>query len=229
MSVFSRMARRRAWAAIVLAFLLLQVGPAPVQAADQRDAELRRSGLVEPTSLEPGIRLDMRYATTNNFTGVQVYPSARCYLRADIAKRVVAAHRALTKQGLGLNLYDCYRPFSVQEAFWKIMPDERYVMQPKREDGRMVKSSKHNRGAAVDVTLVDKNGAELPMPTAFDDFTEKAHRDSTAASPEARRNSAALERAMVAQGFATIPTEWWHFDGPGWQGFEPLDLPLPDK
>jgi len=114
MSVFSRMARRRAWAAIVLAFLLLQVGPAPVQAADQRDAELRRSGLVEPTSLEPGIRLDMRYATTNNFTGVQVYPSARCYLRADIAKRVVAAHRALTKQGLGLKLYDCYRPFSVQ-------------------------------------------------------------------------------------------------------------------
>lgn len=196
---------------------------------DDRDGELRRAGMVEPTLLDSTIRLDMRYATTDNFTGVQVYPSARCYLRADIARRVVAAHRSLRRKGLGLKLFDCYRPFSVQEAFWKIMPDERYVLEPRRENGMMVKSSRHNRGAAVDASLVDRKGRELAMPTAFDDFTEKAHRDSQAASPEARRNSAVLERAMAAQGFVGLPTEWWHFDGPGWEACEPLDLPLPQK
>lgn len=218
--------------ALAVALALCCFGPALAQdrhdgLAEDRDGELRRAGLVEPTRLDPGIRLDMRYASTDNFTGKQVYPSARCYLRADIAKRVVAAHKSLRRMGLGLKLYDCYRPFSVQEAFWRIMPDERYVLEPKRENGVMVKSSRHNRGAAVDATLVDRKGRELAMPTPFDDFTEKAHRDSREASPEARRNSAVLERAMAAQGFVGLPTEWWHFDGPGWEAYEPLDLPLP--
>lgn len=224
-------ARFRARAmALAMAFVLLAATPTRAQeSADPNDAELRRIGMVEPVRLDPSIRLDMRYATTNNFTGVQVYPSARCYLREDIAKRVVAAHKSLRRKGLGLKLYDCYRPFSVQEAFWKIMPDERYVLEPKRENGVMVKSSRHNRGAAVDATLVDRKGRELAMPTEFDDFSDKAHRDSKAASPEARRNSAVLERAMAEQGFVGLPTEWWHFDGPGWEAYEPLDAPLPEK
>ena len=211
---------------VLLAFVLHLLCAAAF-AADPATERLRSAGLVEPSGLDASLVLDIRYATENNFTGKRVYPSARCFLRQDIAKRLVAAQADLRRQGLGLKVYDCYRPFSVQEVFWRIMPDERYVLEPLRKDGVMVKSSRHNRGAAVDVTLVDAQGRELPMPTAFDDFTEKAHRNSSAASPEARRNSTTLERAMQAQGFDPLPTEWWHFDGPGWQGFEPLDLPLP--
>lgn len=215
--------------ALALAVFFGIAAAAQAQPCEDRDAELRSMGLVEPIRLDPSIRLDMRYATTNNFTGVQVYPSARCYLREDVAKRVVAAHRSLRQQGLGLKLYDCYRPFSVQEMFWHIMPDSRYVLEPKRENGVIVKSSRHNKGAAVDVTLVDRKGRELAMPTPFDDFTEKAHRDSKASSPEAARNSKVLERAMAEQGFVGLPTEWWHFDGPGWEAFEPLDVDLPEQ
>jgi beta-N-acetylhexosaminidase/D-alanyl-D-alanine dipeptidase len=187
---------------------------------------LRQAGFVEPTSLDASFVLDIRYATSNNFTGRQVYPSARCYLRADIARRLVAVQAALRKQSLGLKIYDCYRPFSVQEQFWKIMPDGRYVLEPQRVNGAIVKSSRHNRGAAVDVTLVDDKGAELAMPTGYDDFTEAAHRDSPA-GPEAKKHSLLLEKAMEAQGFIPLSTEWWHFDGPGWESYEPLDLPLP--
>lgn len=214
---------------LVLAFLVALTLQATVaMAEDASDAALKQAGLVEPTQLDPSLVLDIRYATTNNFAGRQVYPSPRCYLRGDIARRLLAVQKQLRSKGLGLKVYDCYRPFSVQEDFWRIMPDERYVMQPTRDkDGRMVKSSRHNRGAAVDVTLVDKDGHELVMPTGYDDFTEKAHRGSPLASSQARKNSAVLEKAMAAQGFDPLPTEWWHFDGPGWQEYPPLDLPLP--
>jgi beta-N-acetylhexosaminidase/D-alanyl-D-alanine dipeptidase len=210
-----------------LIVLLLQMLCAVALAADNAALSLGAAGLVEPSSIDKSLVLDIRYATENNFTGKRVYPSARCFLRADVARRLVTVQKGLRGQGLGLKIYDCYRPFSVQEAFWGIMPDERYVGKPERKDGVIVKSSRHNRGAAVDVTLVDAKGKELPMPTGYDDFTEKAHRNSVAATPEARRNSQTLERAMQAQGFEPLPTEWWHFDGSGWQGFEPLDLPLP--
>ncbi len=196
-------------------------------AQDKDASALEAAGLVEPVRLAPSMLLDIRYATANNFTGQPVYPSARCFLRADIARRLSAVQARLQSQGLGLKVFDCYRPFSVQEIFWKIMPDERYVLEPVRKDGKMVKSSRHNRGAAVDVTLVDSSGAEMPMPTEYDDFSDRAHRGSPNASPEAARNSTLLEQAMKAQGFIPLSTEWWHFDGPGWEAFEPLDLPLP--
>lgn len=212
---------------IMLIALVLQLLCAAAFAADPAVRNLKAAGLVEPSSLDQSLVLDIRYATEDNFTGKRVYPSARCFLRSDVAKRLLTVQENLRGQGLGLKIYDCYRPFSVQEAFWAIMPDERYVGKPARENGVIVKSSRHNRGAAVDVTLVDAHGHELPMPTGYDDFSDKAHRNSLAASPEARRNSQALERAMQAQGFEPLPTEWWHFDGPGWQGFEPLDIPLP--
>lgn len=207
--------------------LFLQMFCAAAFAAEHAANTLGTAGLVEPSSIDKSLVLDIRYATTNNFTGKRVYPSARCFLRVDVAKRLLTVQENLRGQGLGLKIYDCYRPFSVQEAFWAIMPDERYVGKPTRENGVIVKSSRHNRGAAVDVTLVDAKGRELPMPTGYDDFSDKAHRDSTAASPEAWRNSQTLERAMAAQGFEPLPTEWWHFDGSGWQDYEPLDLPLP--
>ncbi|MCM0754860.1 M15 family metallopeptidase [Desulfovibrio aminophilus] len=214
---------RRLLAALFLLAFLVPAAPAFSDAGE----DLARAGFVEPSTLDPSLVLDMRYAGTNNFSGQAVYPSARCFLRADVAKRLLAAQAELRKQGLGLKLFDCYRPFHVQERFWAIVPDERYVARPEKKDGVIVQGSKHNRGAAVDVGLVDSKGRELPMPSGFDDFTEKAHRDYRGASAEALSNRAVLERAMSAQGFEPLPTEWWHFDGPGWQGYEMLDLPLP--
>jgi beta-N-acetylhexosaminidase/D-alanyl-D-alanine dipeptidase len=182
--------------------------------------------LVEPTTLDPTIRLDLRYVTPNNFTGVAVYPAARCWLRRDVAERLVRVQARLRAEGFGLALWDCYRPFSVQQRFFALVPDPRYVAEPVLENGKPVAGSKHNRGAAVDLTLVDANGNELPMPTAFDDFSERAHRNSSDASPEALHNRGLLEEAMRREGFEPLPTEWWHFDGPGWQRYELLDRPL---
>ncbi|OIO01354.1 MAG: hypothetical protein AUJ49_08050 [Desulfovibrionaceae bacterium CG1_02_65_16] len=212
-------------AALLLAFAL--ACPQRAFSEDARTLRLNEAGLVEPAREDPTILLDIRYATANNFTKQKVYPSARCFLRADISRRLLKVQALLRKQGLGLKLYDCYRPFSVQEAFWRIMPDERYVGKPVRENGVIVKSSRHNRGAAVDVTLVDANGRELPMPTGFDDFTSAAHRASAKPGSVAARNSALLERVMTSQGFEPLSTEWWHFDGPGSEDYSPLDLPLP--
>ncbi|HJW69501.1 MAG TPA: M15 family metallopeptidase [Candidatus Binatia bacterium] len=182
--------------------------------------------LVDLATVDPTIRIDIRYATPDNFTGVAVYPVARCLLRRDAADRLARVQRRLRADGLGLAVWDCYRPFSVQERFWALVPDERYVARPERRDGRPVAGSKHNRGAAVDVTLVDAAGARLEMPTGFDDFSERAHRDAARVSPAARANAQRLEAAMVAEGFEPLPTEWWHFDAPGWQGAELLDVPL---
>lgn len=183
--------------------------------------------LVDVAALDPTIRLDLRYAGTDNFTGVALYPAARCLLRRDAAERLARVQRRLRADGLGLLLWDCYRPLSVQERFWALVPDERYVARPERRGGRPVAGSKHNRGAAVDVTLVDAAGRPLAMPTGFDDFSARAHRGAPA-PPAARANAARLEAAMVAEGFEPFPTEWWHFDAPGWQGHALLDTPLVD-
>jgi D-alanyl-D-alanine dipeptidase len=182
--------------------------------------------LVDLATIDPTIRIDIRYATTDNFTGVAVYPVARCLLRRDAAERLARVQRRLRADGFGLLVWDCYRPFAVQERFWALVPDQRYVARPERRDGRPIAGSKHNRGAAVDVTLVDAAGAGLEMPTGFDDFSERAHRDAARVSPAARANAQRLEAAMVAEGFEPLPTEWWHFDAPGWEGAELLDVPL---
>jgi zinc D-Ala-D-Ala dipeptidase len=184
------------------------------------------SELVDLAVVDPTIRVDIRYATPDNFTGVAVYPVARCLLLRDAADRLARVQRRLRADGLGLVVWDCYRPFSIQERFWALLPDERYVARPERRDGWPVAGSKHNRGAAVDVTLVDAAGAGLEMPTGFDDFSERAHRDAASVSPAARANAQRLEAAMVAEGFEPLPTEWWHFDAPGWQAAELLDVPL---
>lgn len=184
--------------------------PAPQRTAEPAgtppaEAE-SESGFVDVARLEPSIRIDLRYATANNFTGKVVYPpSARCYLRGPVARRLQAVQQALRAQGLSLKVYDCYRPLSVQRHFFSLVPDERYVANPQ-------KGSRHNRGAAVDLTLTDDAGVELAMPTAFDDFSERAHRSYQDLPADAIQNRARLEAAMTAQGFVPMPTEWWHFD-----------------
>ncbi len=120
--------------------------------------------------------------------------------------------------GFGLKIYDAYRPLSVQREMWAIYPHEGYVANP-------AKGSRHNRGAAVDVTLINlKDRKELLMPSAYDEFSEKAHRDFSDTSGEAIRNRNLLERVMEKHGFIGLPTEWWHFDDVNWKEYELLDI-----
>lgn len=173
--------------------------------------------LIDIRKVNSKIALDMRYATTNNFLKQKLYPVARCVLRGAAATRLSQVQNDLSKKGLGLKVYDCYRPLSVQKQMWKAMPDSRFVANP-------VRGSRHNRGAAVDLTLIDRNGKELEMPTGFDNFTERASVNYSGGSAQSRKNRQILQDAMKKYGFIPLSTEWWHFDAPGWDKFAVLDV-----
>jgi len=175
--------------------------------------------LVDLQTINPRIRLDIRYATEDNVTKVKLYPSAKCFLRKAVADRLNQVQKKLEKEGLGLKVYDGYRPLSIQKIIWKHFPDPRYVADPE-------KGSKHNRGASVDLTLVTREGKELNMPSEFDDFSEKAHRNYMNLDPEQIENRKKLETEMSHQGFLPWPHEWWHFDDPNWEGYDLLDVPF---
>jgi D-alanyl-D-alanine dipeptidase len=176
-----------------------------------------RLDLIDLQKFDYSIKLDIRYATVHNFTQHAVYSERRCFLRRPVAVALSRVQQALQLQGLGLKVYDCYRPLSVQRTFWQLVPDERYVADP-------AKGSRHNRGAAVDLTLIDRYGDELEMPSGFDDFTEAAHRDSGKSSKKAKENLKVLEKAMAAEGFDPFPTEWWHYDFHDWESFPVEDV-----
>lgn len=149
-----------------------------------------------------------------------LYPVAAAWLRAPAAEALAAVQRDLAADGLALKVYDAYRPYRVTVRMWEKIRDPDYVADPAR-------GSRHNRGAAVDVTLVDAaTGEELPMPTGYDDFTPRAHHSFEDLPAEARGNRNRLRAVMEANGFDPLPTEWWHYDFRGWEGFELLDLPL---
>lgn len=174
--------------------------------------------LVDLASL--GFPLDVRYATSDNFMRTQLYPVARTYLRAPAATALSAARKELAAQGIGIKVFDGYRPYRVTKAMWEPIRNPDYVADP-------AKGSRHNRGAAVDLTLIDlKTGAELAMPTGYDDFTPRAHHDFTDLSPEVLRNRALLRDVMVRHGFEPLPSEWWHYDFKGWDRFELMDVGL---
>jgi len=160
---------------------------------------------VELKTINSNIVLDIRYATNNNFLNKPVYPSSRCFTLRIVAQKLDSIQTELENKGLGLKIFDGYRPLSVQKMMWDILPDDKYVANP-------ANGSRHNRGAAVDVTLVDKTGLELEMPTDFDDFTEKASQDYMNLSDEVIKNRAILKTIMVRYGFIPIKSEWWHYD-----------------
>lgn len=186
--------------------------PAPPPSVDPQT-------FVDIRDLAPDILLDLRYATPNNFAKRVVYPKARCLLRAPVAAALARVQGRLRPQGLQLLIWDCYRPFAVQEAFWELVPNPKYVAKPVRKRGKPWRGSKHNRGAAIDLSLADREGNPLEMPTDHDDFSERAHRDATGTSKAAAANARLLDKAMRAAGFAGIDTEWWHFDFEGWQDY----------
>lgn len=174
--------------------------------------------LVDLTTVAPSIRVDLRYASTRNVVGRVMYTHARCYLREPVAKKLAAVQAALQREQLGLLVWDCYRPRAVQAQLWAVAPDRRYVADPKR-------GSRHNRGAAIDLTLVDSEGHPLTMPTDFDDLSVRAYRDAET-TPEAAKHRARLQAAMEPQGFLPLSTEWWHFDDAAWRSYPLVDTPF---
>lgn len=169
------------------------------------------TNLVNILTINPRIKLDIRYATKNNFLGFPVYSKEACYLHKDVANAVNKVQMELELCGLTLKIFDGYRPLHVQQVMWDKVKDERYVSNPAKNKGR------HTRGTAVDLTLVDSTGKELEMPSEFDDFTEKAHSDYQKVSFEALKNRELLKLVMEKYGFEQLPTEWWHFDFIGWK------------
>jgi len=178
--------------------------------------------VIELTTLSKTIKLDIRYARTDNFTGRIVYPEARAFLQPVAAKAVVRVHKKLASDGLGIVIFDGYRPWSITKLFWEVVkPEERkYVADP-------AKGSKHNRGCAVDLSIYDlKTGSLIPMPSGFDEFTERASPDYTGGTDEELSNRDKLRRLMEAEDFFVNPNEWWHFDHKDWPSYAIYDIPF---
>lgn len=201
----------------VLPLLLLVAGCASV--SRQPEQPDRRDDIVDVRSLDSTIVLDIRYATDNNFTKKVLYPVAKAKLRREAAESLASVQRELKQQGLGLKIYDGYRPLSIQWKLWEVVPDSNYVADPR-------KGSRHNRGAAVDLTIIDSLGNELEMPTPYDDFTEKAWHTYDDLSDAVKKNRALLKDVMTRHGFQPIKSEWWHYDFHGWEMFDIMDEPL---
>lgn len=188
---------------------------ADYERAVRADAEKQ---LVDLESI--GIPLDIRYATPDNFMKKTLYPVAKAYLRAPAARALADVRRELAAQGLGIKVFDAYRPYRVTVAMWEPIRNPDYVADP-------AKGSRHNRGAAVDLTLIDlRTGAELPMPTPYDDFTPRASHAFTELPEDVLKNRAILREVMMKHGFEPLPSEWWHFDFRGWERFELMDVAL---
>lgn len=168
------------------------------------------NGLVDSTfvrlaDFSDGFAYDMRYATDNNFLKEKVYDCAECYTRVKTVKALLAANKDFKKEGVKIKFYDCYRPNSVQYKMWKIVPNPQYVANP-------VKGSIHNKGGAVDITLVTLQGVELDMGTDFDFFGKRAYHDNFDLPQEILDNRKLLKETMKKHGFWSTRTEWWHYN-----------------
>jgi len=176
--------------------------------------------LVEITSLDSTIRLDIWYATTDNFMGERFYESPRAFLQRPAAEAVVRAHRRLEALGYGLLIHDAYRPWYVTWMFWEATPDSQkmFVADP-------AQGSRHNRGAAVDLTLYERaTGRPIAMPSGYDEFSERAHPNYPGGTTRQRWHRDLLRATLEAEGFRVYEYEWWHFDFAGWERYPILNL-----
>ncbi len=192
------------------------------QTAPPKELDKREADLLELVKLDNTIKLDIRYATADNFVGKPVYPEARAFLQRDAAEALVRVHKKLKKQNLGLAIFDGYRPWRVTKLFWEVVaPEQRkFVANPE-------KGSKHNRGCAVDLSIYDlKTGKLLPMPSGYDEFTTRASPDYAGGTAEETKNRELLRGLMEAEGFTVNPNEWWHFDYKDWESYAIYDIPF---
>ena len=194
------------------------------QGPPKERGEFRLADLFELAKLAPSLRLEIRYASTNNFLRRPVSGQARAFLQRPAADALVRANASLRPLGFGLLVFDGYRPWSVTKTFWdSATPTQRkigFVANP-------AEGSKHNRGCAVDLTLYElATGTEVTMPSVYDEFSDRAFPSYQGGSAESRRLREVLRSAMEAQGFAVLKEEWWHFDYKDWPKYHILDIPF---
>lgn len=166
----------------------------------------------------PGIVLDIRYATTNNFVQEKIYNLPKAYARKSVADALLKAQQEFKTLGYGIKVFDAYRPYKATVKFYEVYRDTTYVASPYR-------GSRHNRGCAIDMTLIDlKTGAELKMPTEYDSFRKEAWPSTPVKDPEVKKNRDLIISVMKKYGFRVNSSEWWHFDFNGWKNYEVLDI-----
>ncbi|PST85090.1 D-alanyl-D-alanine dipeptidase [Pedobacter yulinensis] len=221
-------------------FLFLLLLPAFVQACAQKNAqnpyglkiinnfrdyqaavkENPDNQLVEINKAIPSVRLDIRYATRNNFMKRVMYAQARAFARKPVVVQLRKVQADLQKKGLGLKIFDAYRPYAVTLDFYRQAVQKDFVANPN-------KGSKHNRGCAIDLTLISlKTGKELPMPTPFDSFSPEAAARYANLDVQVKKNRDLLISTMHRHGFKVMYNEWWHFDFQGWQNYSLMDIPF---
>lgn len=192
-----------------------------VQTIQQYDSCLidnKNNELVDVEKYIPSIVLDIRYATKNNFTNQIIYSKPKAFLRLPAAEALLQVQKELLRQNLGLKIFDAYRPYQATVKFYQVIPDSNFCANPKY-------GSRHNRGCAVDVTLIYLNSQkEVEMPTDYDDFTAKANPNDPDVTKNVRNNRERLITVMAKYGFSVYPTEWWHFDFQDWQNYKLMDI-----
>lgn len=194
---------------------------AAAQQGPPKDPNATRSAdLVELVKLDPTIKLDIRYAGTNNFLGKPVYKEARAFLQRPAAEALLKAHHDLRQYGYGLMIHDGYRPWAITKLFWDMTSgfQREFVADPKS-------GSKHNRGCAVDLTMYDlATGQAVEMPGGYDEMTPRSYPDYTGGPPEARAKRDLLRKVMESHDFTVEPNEWWHFNYKDWKEYPLLDI-----
>jgi D-alanyl-D-alanine dipeptidase len=186
--------------------------------------EFRRPDLVELVRLDPTIKLDIRYATTENFLSSPMYSQARAFMQRPAAEALVTVNQKLHAQGYGLVIHDAYRPWYVTKMFWDATPDDKKIFVADPASG-----SKHNRGCAVDLSLYDlKTGREVSMPSVYDEMTPRAFADYPGGTAEERQHRTTLRTAMESEGFTVYPNEWWHFDYKDWKEYPIMNVRFED-
>lgn len=206
--------------ALAFCFILFTNSLAAQVVAPPKEKNKREAHLIELVKLDSTIKLDIRYATENNFVGKPVYPEARAFLQKPAAEALLKVHKKLKKKNLGLVIYDGYRPWTITKLFWEVVREDqrKFVANPE-------KGSKHNRGCAVDLGVYDlKTGEYLEMPSGYDEFTERASPDYKGGTEKTRENRDMLRKMMEDEGFTVNPNEWWHFDYKNWEKYAIYDI-----
>ena len=184
-------------------------------APPKENGDFLPTDLVELTKLDPTIKLDIRYATTNNLFGTRFYSQARAFLQRPAAEALVRVNQKLHKQGYGLLVHDAYRPWYVTKVFWDATPDDKKIFVANPSQG-----SRHNRGAAVDLTLYDlKTGNPVEMVGTYDELTDRSYPDYPGGTSLQRWHRQLLRDTMESEGFTVYEAEWWHFDYQDWRKF----------
>ncbi|HEV2348890.1 MAG TPA: M15 family metallopeptidase [Terriglobia bacterium] len=193
-----------------------------LRASPPKEEGKRAPDLVELVKLDSEIKLDIRYATSNNFLSTPVYTQARAFMQRPAAEALMRVNKKLRPRGYGLIIHDAYRPWYVTKVFWDATPVDKHIFVANPAEG-----SRHNRGCAVDLSLYDlKTGKEVEMPSVYDEMTKRAYPDYPGGTDAQRRRRKILRDLMESEGFTVFSSEWWHFDYKAWREYPIMNTPF---